>query len=165
LPTTYAYASIYRVTDCERGTMNANKDAISTQTALGSGVLLQQDWTLDGVHKWNSNDHCTGGSTSTESRDHIDFSEADAVTGTPYGGTPTRTDQHEDNGNLTDDGTLTYEWDAKNRLRQVTRKSDSKLAVEYTYDCHKRRFRGWVVLSGVWWNSKACQFDGGTDEQ
>jgi len=42
------------------------------------------------------------------------------------------------NGNLTDDGTLTYAYDALNRLVEVTDKSSSVTLAEYSYD-HKGR--------------------------
>jgi len=144
----YAYDSIYRVTDFDRGTLNAGKTAISTPTAT-AGALQAQDWTLDGVHNWNANTHTTGGTGSTENRDHTDFNEINQVTGTPYGGAPTRTDTHDKNGNLRDDGTLSYEWDAKNRLKTVTRKSDSQTIAEYVYDCDNRRMQKTISGGGI----------------
>jgi len=41
------------------------------------------------------------------------------------------------------------EWDAKNRLRKVTRKSDSAVVAEYTYDCHSRRMRKEISNGGL----------------
>jgi len=148
----YAYDSIYRVTDFDRGTLNAGKTAISTPTAT-TGALQAQDWTLDGVHNWNANTHTTAGTPSTENRGHTDFNEINAVTGSPYGGAPTRTDTHDKNGNLTGDGTLTYEWDAKNRLKKVTRKSDSKTIAEYVYDCDNRRMAKTISNGGITGNT------------
>ena len=46
---------------------------------------------------------------------------------------------HDANGNLTDDGTYEYEYDALNRLIKVTRKSDSAVLGEYSYDAQNRR--------------------------
>jgi len=144
----YAYDSIYRVTDFDRGTLNAGKTAIATPTAT-TGALQAQDWTLDGVHNWNANTHTTAGTPATENRGHTDFNEINQVTGTPYGGAPTRTDTHDKNGNLRDDGTLSYEWDAKNRLKAVTRKSDSKVIAEYVYDCDNRRMEKTISNGGI----------------
>ncbi|MDF1665703.1 MAG: hypothetical protein P1V97_28345, partial [Planctomycetota bacterium] len=54
------------------------------------------------------------------------------------GGTPVaRT--HDNNGNLTDDGTNLYEYDALNRLVKVTRKSDSVVIAIHGWDAQSRR--------------------------
>ncbi|MCK4660751.1 MAG: RHS repeat-associated core domain-containing protein [Phycisphaerae bacterium] len=45
----------------------------------------------------------------------------------------------DDNGNLTDDGTQLYEYDAENRLIRVTRKGDGVVLQEYAYDALGRR--------------------------
>lgn len=55
---------------------------------------------------------------------------------------------YDENGNLTDDGTYEYEWDALNRLKTVTRKSDSALIAEYSYDALNRRAQKMVSNSG-----------------
>ncbi|MBI4470144.1 MAG: hypothetical protein HY650_12565, partial [Acidobacteria bacterium] len=47
--------------------------------------------------------------------------------------------QYDANGNLTDDGRNRYEYDALNRLRRVTRKSDSATGAIYRYDALNRR--------------------------
>jgi RHS repeat-associated protein len=46
---------------------------------------------------------------------------------------------YDDNGNLVDDGTNTYEYDYENRLLKVTRKSDSAVLGQYKYDALGRR--------------------------
>lgn len=46
---------------------------------------------------------------------------------------------HDDDGNLTDDGTLLYKWDAENRLIEVRKKSGNTLIAEYRYDYMGRR--------------------------
>ena len=48
---------------------------------------------------------------------------------------------HDPNGNLLDDGTRTYKYDVLNRLRQVYRKEDGELLVDYEYDAFNRRVR------------------------
>lgn len=55
----------------------------------------------------------------------------------------------DDNGNETDDGTFTFQWDYKNRLRTVNRKSDSALIAAYAYDAADRRIRKVVTTSGT----------------
>jgi len=46
---------------------------------------------------------------------------------------------HSDNGNLRDDGTRTYVYDYRNRLVDVTRKSDNAPLASYRYDTQNRR--------------------------
>src|SRR5262249_46666628 len=55
----------------------------------------------------------------------------------------------DDNGNVTDDGTLLYQYDAMNRLRTVTRKSDGMPIASYSYDALGRRIRQVVSNSGA----------------
>ncbi len=47
--------------------------------------------------------------------------------------------EYDENGNLADDSTNTYTYDYKNRLIEVTRKSDSRDIAYYKYDCLNRR--------------------------
>ncbi|MCZ7646127.1 MAG: RHS repeat-associated core domain-containing protein [Planctomycetota bacterium] len=56
---------------------------------------------------------------------------------------------HDDNGNLTDDGTNLYAYDFYNRLVKVTRKGDSAVLAVYVYDPHGRRVRRTVTNSGA----------------
>ena len=46
---------------------------------------------------------------------------------------------HDDDGNLTDDGSKTYVWDAENRLVEVRDVSDNSLIAEYRYDYRSRQ--------------------------
>ncbi|WP_169704053.1 RHS repeat-associated core domain-containing protein [Candidatus Kuenenia stuttgartiensis] len=55
---------------------------------------------------------------------------------------------HDNNGNLTDDGTNTYVYDFANRLYTVSRKTDSAVISAYTYDASGRRIRKVVSNSG-----------------
>ncbi len=48
---------------------------------------------------------------------------------------------HDDNGNLTDDGTRRYVWDGFNRLRRVTNLSGTTTIATYLYDADARRLR------------------------
>ncbi|MBI3098187.1 MAG: hypothetical protein HYY93_08105 [Planctomycetes bacterium] len=48
---------------------------------------------------------------------------------------------HDDNGNLTDDGTFTYQYNFRNELLTATRKSDSVVVGRYNYDTLGRRVR------------------------
>ena len=67
-----------------------------------------------------------GGSASTTSFTSNGVNEYTAIGGT------SRT--FDANGNLTDDGTNTYQYDFRNHLIKVTRKSDSVVIAEYAYD-------------------------------
>jgi hypothetical protein len=51
----------------------------------------------------------TGGTPTTENRTHNNLNQITAVGPTTL--------QYDANGNLTDDGTYAFAWDAKNRLR------------------------------------------------
>jgi RHS repeat-associated protein len=57
--------------------------------------------------------------------------------------------RHDDNGNITDDGQNRYEYDALNRLRRVTRKSDNAVVAVYRYDAFNRRVERIVTNSGA----------------
>ena len=52
------------------------------------------------------------------------------------------------NGNETDDGNLIFQWDYKDRLRTVTRKTDGLLIASYGYDARNRRLSKTVLNSG-----------------
>lgn len=56
---------------------------------------------------------------------------------------------HDANGNLTDDGRNRYEYDALNRLRRVTRRSDNAVVAIYRYDALNRRVERVVTNSGA----------------
>jgi RHS repeat-associated protein len=69
------------------------------------------------------------------------------------------------NGNLTSDGTRTFEWDARNRLRTLT---DGSLSITYSYDGFSRRIAS-VTKSGtttvkdtknVWCGLTLCEVRG-----
>jgi len=53
-------------------------------------------------------------------------------------GAATNTHTHDADGNLTDDGERTFEWDVWGRLTEVRRKADDALLVRYTYDALNR---------------------------
>lgn len=55
---------------------------------------------------------------------------------------------YDDNGNVTDNGSLIFRWDYGNRLRSVRRKADGAPIATYTYDAVGRRVRKLFTLSG-----------------
>ncbi len=107
-----------------------------------------------------------GSPTATiEIRNHNDVNQ---ITRINTNGTPqpfnydhgNNTDERKGNGNLANDGTRSYVYDALNRLIQVTRASDSAVIAAYTYDALNRRIRK-VVTNGGITNSSAL--NGTTD--
>jgi hypothetical protein len=122
--------------------------------------LQKQDFTLDGLGNWTQDVHRTGGTNSTENRTHSDFNEIVPVSGTPYAGGATGTQLLDKNGNMTDDLTKTYKWDALNRLREVRDKSMGNLLATYHYDCGNRRMQKVVTNSGALNGTTSFYYDG-----
>ena len=114
----YAYDSAYRLVSFER----PNPGAIAP---------LQSDWALDGAGNWDQVDG--------ETREHSSTNEIIQLDETPV--------LSDDNGNEIDDGTFTYAWDVRNRLRRATRKSDGQVVGVYSYDALGRRIRTVVTQS------------------
>jgi len=133
----YDYDSAYRLIEFDRDTLNSALTEVVTPTAT-PGLLQAQDWTLDGPGNWPVNKTTTGGVMATENRTHNSLNQVTAIDGTAL--------SYDANGNLTDDGTYLYAWDAKNRLRRVTRKSNSVVVGRYAYDAFGRRLRRVYVV-------------------
>jgi RHS repeat-associated protein len=144
----YTYDSAYRVISFKRGTLNSAKTAIATATTT-TGALQQQTWTLDGLGNWTANTHTTGGTTGTENRTAGLFNQITTLSGSPYDGNVPGTYLYDPNGNLTDDGVRTYQYDAMNRLRNVFRKSDGLQVAAYLYDSGNHRARTVVTNGGL----------------
>ncbi|MDC0936556.1 Calx-beta domain-containing protein, partial [Pirellulales bacterium] len=119
----YGYDSAYRLISLVR----PNTAAITPE---------HSNFTLDGAGNWESVDG--------ETRDHSSNNEI--VTQFDPTGAPTSL-TYDDNGNLTDDGDVEYQWDFLNRLRSVVRKSDGLAVAEYDYDAVGRRVRKTVTNS------------------
>ncbi len=135
----YGYDSVYRVIDFQRGQLNAGKSEMSSHTTI-PGFIQRQQWALDGVGNWASNTITRAGATPTnEERQTTSFNEYSLIGGVA--------NEHDDNGNLTNDGNLKFEWDYKNRLRRVSQKSDNALVAVYSYHADGRRCRKAVVNS------------------
>ena len=130
----YQYDSAYRLTQFQR-------------PDVGAIAPLQSQWTLDGVGNWSQVDG--------ETRQHSSFNEV--IQRSEGGVTSVLSD---DNGNVTDDGTHTFEWDYRNRLRTVTRKSDGQVVTTYSYDANGRRIRKVVANSGVLDGTTDFYYDG-----
>jgi len=133
----YRYDSAHRLLEADRGTLNAALTAVATPTAT-AGVNQAQRWTLDGPGNWPSVASTIGGTATTQSRTHNALNQITALGGTPL--------TYDAAGNLTGDGTYAYAWDARARLRRVTRAADGVVVGQYAYDAYSRRVRRVFVV-------------------
>ena len=115
----YIYDAKYRLVQFKRGTLDGSGNVTVPVT--------QTTYNLDALSNWTSK--TTDG--VTENRTHNNMNELVGIDGSPL--------TYDDNGNLIDDGTNTYEYDYENRLTRVTRKSDSTILGHYKYDALGRR--------------------------
>ena len=130
----YTYDSAYRLVNFAR----PNPGAIAPE---------QNNWTLDGAGNWSTVDG--------ETREHSSFNE---ITVRDDGAVTTL--QYDDNRNLLDDGTSSYSWDYRNRLRQAVRNFDGLTIAEYTYDALGRRIAKSVTNSGALDGTTNFYYDG-----
>ena len=95
--------------------------------------------TLDKVGNWDAvrldpDGDDTASSMTETTRGHNTANEYTSLNGaSAY--------DHDDNGNLIDDETYTFAYDFANRLVKVTRKNDSAVVGQYTYDSLGRRVK------------------------
>ncbi len=120
--------------------------------AAGGLTPLQSSWTLDGVGNWLS---VNGQSQQFSSTNEL-------VQTAPAAGGPA-TIVYDNNGNETDDGTYLYTYDAENRLRTVTLKSNGDLIAVYSYDALGRRIQKVVTNSGSLNGTTEYDYDGPQD--
>jgi RHS repeat-associated protein len=104
---------------------------------------LQRQFHLDGVGNWKQVD--------SETRQHSSVNEIVSRNGNPI--------RSDDNGNEIDNGTFTFAWDFRNRLRAVARKSDGSAVATYYYDAAGRRPTS-VFSSGLLSTSTDYYLDG-----
>lgn len=135
---TYTHDEADRLTRYQRGKLEAATDPVTAPTVSHAlelvGATADFTYDLDGVGNWDGATTIDGGETTstTESRTHNamnQVTQAGAQSGFTYDG----------NGNLTSDGTLTYKYDAFNRLKEVWQ-SGQKVA-SYAYDAMGRRVK------------------------
>jgi RHS repeat-associated protein len=86
-----------------------------------------KQWSLDALANWTS--ITTNG--NVENRTHNAVNELTSI--------GLKTQSYDDNGNLTFNGDLEYEWDSQNRLKRVF--SGNTLIAAYYYDALNRRVR------------------------
>ncbi len=127
--------------------------SVAAPTALPN-TDQSRNYNLDGTGNWkNSTFTPVGGSQTTDQRSNNQLNQITQRTvGTgslvkfQYDGQATPATG---NGNLTNDGTLIYQYDALNRLIQVNRASDGLAIATYVYDAGNRRVRKTVTNGGV----------------
>jgi len=107
-------------------------------------VVFEQDWhdtagslTLDTLGNWDAmrmdpDGDDTPASMTTTTRGHNLANEYTSKDEGAYY-------DHDDDGNLLDDGTYIFAYDYANHLVKVTRKSDSTVIAQYAYDALGRR--------------------------
>ncbi len=153
---TGGYDSLGRLLQYERGTLSASGGnggngggSIATAGAITlPNTVSQRSYLLDGLGNWRSTvfTPATTGTPApqTEVRQHNGLNQ---ITRRQNGSTqinPT----YDPSGNLTNDGTLTYLWDALNRLVQVNFVSGGGLVAQYYYDALNRRIRKYNAAGG-----------------
>jgi len=123
----YTYDADHRLIQDKIGVLNDSGSIPSPST--------QTDYGLDGLGNWLSKIS----NTTTQTRSHNEMNELVNLDGGAV--------SYDNNGNLVDDGTNTYEYDFENRLIKVTRKSDNVVLAEYLYGPFGRRIE--KNISGV----------------
>ncbi|MBD3331254.1 hypothetical protein GF356_00265, partial [candidate division GN15 bacterium] len=134
----YGYDGINRLTDFDRGTINANKDAIST-------LKFAQQWSLDPTGNWSGFKEDDDGDSTWDLEQSRTSNEVNEITDiSETAGPAWATPAYNRAGNMTTipkpaDPTTSFAatYDAWNRLVKL---EDSENTVsEYVYDAAKRR--------------------------
>ncbi len=129
----YRYDGIYQVTGVKFGVPAADLDRARTWSSYATW-RNKHEWAFDAVGNRETMDrdgvvetynHSSGAYTPDPMNEYFEV-----------GGL---TQTHDENGNLTDDGTFTYEYSYKNELMRVTRKADAVVVGSYAYDAGGRR--------------------------
>ena len=150
------YDSLDRLLQYQRGTLAGagggsggnGGGSISSPISLPGADSLRT-YVLDGLGNWRQTAFTpVVGSAQTQIRQHNGLNQITRIQGLTqtnlsYDGTPGSS-----NGNLKSDGTLTYAWDALNRLVQVNTSGGTLLA-QYFYDALDRRIRKVVSNGGL----------------
>ena len=165
---TPGYDSINRLLQYQRGILNStggyqgNGGGSITAAITLPNTDQSRNYTLDGLGNWRATGFTpVGGSQTTDQRNHNYVNE---ITQRTVGTGSQVVFQYDgksgaSNGNLTNDGTLIYAYDALNRLIQVNRVSDGSVIATYLYDAMGRRVRKTVSNGGLTGNVP----DGTTD--
>ncbi|MGC9261307.1 MAG: RHS repeat-associated core domain-containing protein [Phycisphaerae bacterium] len=132
--------------------------SITAANAL-PGTNTQENWNLDGLGNWRAAGFLpVGGSQTTDQRSHNNLNEIAQRTLTGSGAITFQYDgaTGASNGNLKNDGTLVYSYDAFNRPIQINRVSGGAVIGNYAYDALNRRIRKTVALGPIHVNNDGC---------
>jgi len=151
------YDSMDRLLEYQRGTLAGGGGSVVTPITL-PGTDSQRTYDLDGLGNWKNTVYTPeGGSPTTEIRQHNKLNEITRFATTPVlydhgnnasSGNPLVAQRG--NGNIVNDGTRIYAYDALNRL--VTVKSTgggTPQVAAYTYDALGRRVIKAVTNGGI----------------
>ena len=127
------YDSLNRLLQYQRGVLSSGGDSIASGGAIAvPGTDTQRTYVLDGLGNWRRTSFApVGESAQTEIRQHNGLNQITRI----QDGSAQTDLAYDKNGNVTFDGTLSYTWDALNRL--VAGGSSAN----YVYDALNRRVR------------------------
>ena len=139
--------SLDRLLQYQRGTLQeAGNGDVTVATAISlSGTDSDRTYDLDGLGNWNRTTYTSAGAPQavSETRAHNLVNQVTrfATTDVAYDHGDNGATAREGNGNIVDDGSRLYLYDAFNRLMMVLDKSGPTLLVTYSYDAMGRRIR------------------------
>jgi RHS repeat-associated protein len=147
------YDSASRLQQYQRGVLSpaaipfrVNPGASITTPITLPGTAQVRNYGLDGLGNWKNTNATlveTGpiAVSMSQMRAHNYVNEITSIRDTTGGTTDTTGFAYDRNGNLLNDGTLIYQYDALNRLIQISRASDSTALATYVYDALNRRIQ------------------------
>ncbi len=158
------YDSVNRLLQYQRGELNStggyqNNGGGSVVDGEAIDVIntdRQRSYKLDGLGNWKSTTFLPAGQDTrfTYPRNNNYMNQITRIT--EVSAVPPIAPQYDGhatpspgNGNLTNDGTLIYQYDALNRLIAVNRVSDGLAIAAYVYDAMNRRVRKTINNGGI----------------
>jgi len=152
------YDSVNRLLQYQRGTLastggyqNTGGGSVSTAITLPN-TDQSRNYALDGLGNWRATGFTpVGSSARVDQRNHNYVNEITQRTLTDGGAITFQYDgtTGASNGNLKNDGTLIYFYDAFNRAIQINRVSDGLVIATYLYDAMNRRVRKTITNGGL----------------
>ncbi|MGC9260820.1 MAG: RHS repeat-associated core domain-containing protein [Phycisphaerae bacterium] len=145
-----SYDSMNRLLDYQRGELATGGGSVTTPIAL-PGTDRSRNYNLDALGNWTSTVYTPeGGSQIADQRNHNKLNQ---ITLRSVGGTSPTYFSYDgasgaSNGNLTNDGTFYYQYDALNRPIAITT-VHGQLVGTYVYDAMNRRVRKTVTNGGL----------------
>ena len=152
------YDSVSRLLQYQRGTLastggyeSAGGGSITAPITLPN-TDANRTYNLDGLGNWKTSVYTpVGGSATTDQRNHNYVNE---ITQRTLAGRSPVVFQYDgatggSNGNLKNDGTLIYAYDALNSPIQINRVSDGLVIATYVYDAMNRRVRKTILNGGL----------------